>query len=930
MMWSEAALSVWGKTNRDDHTWFPVVHHLTDSAAMAGELFDHYLPDGARMGLVSMTGLPIDQLRQLVCFLAGVHDVGKVTPQFCSQAKHGFEELLAGMARHGLTAQAHPDKPQHATMGQVILTDWLVAQSGVNRRLAGSYASVIGGHHGRNPTSATLRSVQASPTALGTGRWAEVQAEVLDGIAAHTGADVHWVDWLARPLPAAAQSLLTGLVIMSDWMASNIDYFPYDAILTTPARLDRARKALDLPRPWAPEDWGPDADPTSLLQQRFPQLTGRPARSIQAELIAAAHACAEPPLLIVEAPMGVGKTEAALLAAEVLASRFGQGGVFLGLPTMATANPMFTRTLDWLDATLTQDASVALTHGKAGLNDCYAALIGDAWRGQVYEEDGTDVGRAVVNLWLRGAKRAGLASFVIGTIDQALFSALKAKHVSLRHLGLASKVVILDEVHSADTYMRVYLTRLLTWLSAIRVPVILMSATLPPAQRAEFVAAYARGRGDKRPDAPDPSDTYPRITAYDGATRSLAVAREGVPTEVGLERLPDDLATLTTTLSGLLDEGGCAGVVCNTVRRAQEAYDALAERFGADAVVLTHSRFLAPDRLAREADLVDRLGRDGDRRPDRLIVVGTQVLEQSLDIDFDVLISDLAPADLLLQRVGRLHRHERTGRPSAVARPRLLVRGVDDWSAMPPAPSRSGRAIYGASALLRCLAVLSGRTGLRLPEDIPVLVRTAYDPEATPPSGWQEDWAAAEARASLDEACSRSRAGSYLLADPTKMSSLDGWIDVDGGDPERAEAQGHAQVRDSEDTIEVIAVTRIGDELFLPACASLPNAPIPLGQLGTSGDDAALARSLAACTLRLPRELCHEGIVGPLIDALESMIDTSGWQESPWLRGQLVLPFDAHGNAEFSTGVRGGLHTVTHHLHYDSLRGLTVEHVKER
>ena len=264
--------------------------------------------------------------------------------------------------------------------------------------------------------------------------------------------------------------------------------------------------------------------------------------------------------------MGVGKTEGAFLAAEALAARFGQGGVYFGLPTMATANPMFERTLEWLSGSLGDSASVALAHGKAGLNDTYTGLLRDNFRGQVYDDDAGH-GQPVVNSWLRGRRRAGLADFVVGTIDQGLFAALKAKHVALRHLGLAGKVVVFDEVHAADTYMREYLKRALTWLGAYQTPVILMSATLPPHQRDEYVAAYAWGSGDREPGITDHLDRYPRLTRYDGVLSDRLVEPETHSLDVRLERIDDVPETVRDMLRMMLADGGTAGVIARRRRR---------------------------------------------------------------------------------------------------------------------------------------------------------------------------------------------------------------------------------------------------------------------------------------------------------------------------------------------------------------------------
>ncbi len=888
----------------------PLVQHLEDAAGMAVHLHEHFMPLANRELLSRLLGVPDHEVRVLVSWLAGLHDVCKATPEFASQAMAVCPSVVGSMRDHGLAMRTLSETFGHPALGQVVVSNWLQDTYGAGSRTADSYACIIGGHHGTNPKESTLDAVMSHPANLGTGQWIAVREEILAGMAQLTGADQHLAKWATRRLPLPAQVLLSAIVIMADWMASNQDLFPYIGGGEGGERVARASALLGLPSPWTPEV--PHDDTTSLLHRRFPALAAESARGVQLALVDAAKTCAEPGLFIVEAPMGVGKTEAALMAAEILAARFGCGGVFLGLPTMATANPMFDRTLAWLETALGDaDASVALAHGKAGLNDHYTGLP-RPWYGQVYDGEDPRAGRSVVNNWLQGRKRAGLASFVVGTIDQGLFMALKAKHLALRHLALTGKVVIIDEAHAADQYMRHYLRRLLAWLGAYRTPVILMSATLPPGQRDDYVRAYAQGRGDRTPQPTDRRDTYPRITCHPSPSE-LPVAPDARATQVSVQRLADDPHVVRALFKDLLADGGCAGVLCNTVARAQEMYRVLRGAYG-DQVELAHSRFLAPDRAQHEASLVERLGRDGNR-PDSLIVVGTQVLEQSLDIDFDVLVTDLAPADLVLQRIGRLHRHDRE-RPVLLAEPVVHLRGVADWDAPVPLSVPGSRAIYGQAAMLRAAAVLKGRSSITLPAEIPTLVRLAYDPQLTPPAGWDADWASAEQRAAADAATKAAKAEAYLLESPGQRSTLVGWIDVAAPDPDSSEQQGRSQVRDSDDGLEVIGLFVDGDStLRLPSTLKKhAGAQVPTILAKGVKSDESIARAMAGCTLPLPLTMCNQGDLNDVIKALESSVDYSGWQQSPWLKGQLAIPFDSQGNAR----------VARFSLHYDTHEGLTV------
>jgi CRISPR-associated helicase Cas3/CRISPR-associated endonuclease Cas3-HD len=925
MKWSPGARSVWGKLDPRGDGWMPLVVHLQDAAAVAGYLWDEFVPVATRGYICAELGIPAEQARMMVAWLAAVHDIAKVTPAFAAKAVI-MPSVLDAMRDQGLDARPTPEDryAPHATAGQVILEDWLARRCPEStKQIRNSYACVVGGHHGTTPSKSTLMQAESHPRQLGRGRWQEVRDEILDAMAVATGADPYLAGWLQRPVPVPVQMLLTGFVVMADWIASNADYFPYSGGESTDARLASAVTSLRLPPPWRPV--APAIGVTEMLASRFQALREHTARPLQESLVAEVRAVGRPSLFIVEGPMGVGKTEAALLAAEVLADRFGLGGVFVGLPTMATANPMFIRVSEWAKAARGEhEASIALVHGKAALNDQYSDLVRQSWRGQVYDEDGDadDRRRAavVVNDWLRGRKRSGLADFVVGTIDQSLFAALKAKHVVLRHLGLAGKVVIIDEVHAADDYMREYLKRLLSWLGAYRAPVILMSATLPPAQRDELAGAYADGAAPGTVVATTSrDDRYPRLTVVASDVREVAVPGDDRDLAISVGTLPDELSDLATLLATALVDGGCAAVICNTVARAQDVHAALRDLFG-DDVMLAHSRFIAPDRARREAELVRLLGREAPDRPERLVVVGTQVLEQSLDIDFDVMVTDLAPMDLLLQRAGRLHRHDRRHRPARVARPTLWLRGVDDWSAAPPIAVRGSRAVYGAHRLLRSASVLRGVGTLRLPSDIPRLVRLAYDPDAGIPAGWQDAWSAAKDREFSERTMAIARAQTYLLDPPSRRSTMSGLVDVDSGDPDKREEQGRSQVRDSDEGLEVMALWRGSDGLLrLPeGLARFGGCIVPEGQQWGPAEES-LARAMATCTLRLPASLCYPRVVEQVIADLEKMADYSGWQSSHWIAGELVVVFDESGVC----------HVAGHRLSYDPDQGLRVTHPEE-
>ncbi len=874
---------------------------------------------------------------RLLCgWLAFIHDIGKVTPAFAFQV----DWLADRMRDHGF--RFNPVVPddyrlaRHALAGMELLDHWLAERCDWERLDSQQLSVVVGGHHGMPPTDSDLIEARRRPYLLGLDEssgpaWRAAQFELLDWAAAETGVADRLPRWGALRLSQPVQALLTGIVIVADWIASNEDFFPYDDpdSVTPRQRLERGWSELDLPTPWRAQA---SAEPEAVFPRRFALPDGAAIRPVQSAAIGLAQRMPAPGLMIIEAPMGEGKTEAALAAAEILASRSGCGGCLVALPTRATSDAMFLRVLEWLrrlpDADVGRGAqSIVLAHGKARLNDDFQRLFRYGKPSRI----GVDEGGAQVaaHRWTSGRKRAMLSSFVIGTVDQLLFSALKSKHLVLRHLGLAGKVLIIDEAHAYDVFMSSFLDRALEWMGAMGVPVIVLSATLPAERRAAMLAAYDHGRQgtrrrrrrvhatDSEPYGELEGDIgYPVLTST-GGTGPLKVVTDpsGRTQDIRIERLADD--ALPELLDRELADGGCALVIRNTVRRVQETAELLRARFPSEMVTVAHSRFMAADRAAKDQWLRDAFG-PPDRessvdRPARHIVVASQVAEQSLDIDFDLLVTDLAPVDLVLQRMGRLHRHERPERPGAAE---CYLTGAD-WSASPPEPVRGSRIVYGRHALLRSAAVLWDRLEdgrpVSLPDDIAPLVQAAYGEQALGPDEWRAAMAEArtEHRKAMDSKAKRAEV--FQLRSPASPGSpLIGWLYADAAGSDKHDEDspsGRAHVRDdATETLEVLMVVRDGERLITPAW--LPDGkggrPIP-----TDADPGwELSGIVASCSLVLPRGIP----VDEAIAELEARHDYPAWRETYLLDGELLLDFDHDGRARLAG----------HRLRYDPEDGLTV------
>ncbi|MFE9387570.1 CRISPR-associated helicase Cas3' [Streptomyces sp. NPDC007025] len=908
---------------------------MEDSAAVAGLLWDWWLPVSVRRLIAS--GLPGGEAdaRSLVVWLAGVHDIGKATPAFACQV----EQLAGRMREQGLEMRSREamggDRrlAPHGLAGQVLLGEWLEERFGWPVRQCGQFTVAVGGHHGVPPEHGQVRALEDRGDLLrapGAERvWRRVQEELLEACAAEFGVLGRLEGWRGVRLPQPVQVLLGAVVIVSDWIASNPELFPYfpqGAGRSHEERVAAAWRGLSLPRPWSPPE--PAESAQELLASRFGLPAGARVRPVQEAAVELARSLEEPGLMVIEAPMGEGKTEAALAAAEIVAGRSGGGGVLFALPTMATGNAMFPRLLEWLRRLPGEGGaclSVQLVHAKAALNEDLDDLVEWGARIAAVESDAEEgaawrpsravwscEARLVAHTWLRGRKKAMLSSFVAGTIDQLLFAGLKSRHLALRHLAVAGKVVVIDEAHAYDTYMSVYLDRVLSWLGAYRVPVVVLSATLPAGRRRELAEAYAGSgaiEGGGGFDAVGECGEYPLLTAVapGGVPVMRRPAVSGRGAEVAVECLEDDLDALADRVGAELADGGCALVVRNTVGRVLEAAGVLRARFGAGSVTVAHSCFLDLDRAANDAWLLERFGPPGKaagRPVGPHVVVASQVAEQSLDVDFDLLVTDLCPVDLLLQRIGRLHRHPRPDagqgqRPERLRRARCLITGAD-WSGEVPRPVRGSVAVYGAWGLLRSAAVLwpwlvGERAAVRVPEDISPLVQAAYGQGPVGPESWAQDLAEARARFEEVRAQQAEGAAAFRLGPVGRAGRpLFGWVAAGVGEADDTRA-GRAQVRDSRESLEVVVVQRRADGTLATVPwlgrdrrgRQLAGLVLPTDQVPS----ALAARTVASCGLRLPSQFSFAEVLDRAVEELEELY-IPAWQHSRWLAGQLVLALD--------------------------------------
>lgn len=852
-----------GKSSSDG-LWLSAWRHMLDTALVIQRLFRQWVPE--RVRLTMQGNLSDDVVEQVVVLAALLHDVGKLTPVFASKLLPVLPELRLRLSALGLLVADHasfidPGKSPHALAGAA----WLR-----RRECPHSLAAVIAAHHGKPanqvqtelldedeyPYSHHLYGRGGKESAQGK-QWDEARDAWLSYALTCCGlTSLKEVPEISR----SGQMVLSGLLIVADWIASNTQYFPLMSQVDTPeltvdeARADAAMLALALPFPLMCEN--PPMDSVDF-RDRFGFLP----RSLQQMALDTARDCVEPGLMIIEAQMGVGKTEAALVVAEHYAQKCGSGGIFFALPTQATANGIFPRLLSWAEPLSEEyQQAVHLAHGTAGMNQLYMELP----RTAALDADGL-----IVHPWMEGRKKALLANVVIGTVDQLLMAALKQKHVMLRHLGLAGKVVIIDECHAYDAYMSVYLERALQWLGSYGVPVILLSATLPAAKRVSLMEAYL---GQAPAGAWQTSRAYPLLTWSDGQkVQSCTMNAGSRATCIRMERRKQE--EVADYLQEKLKYGGCAVVILNTVNAAQQMADGLRQALPEREVMLVHARFVLEDRAAWEERLLQRLGKNSTpEERDGLIVVATQVVEQSLDIDADVMVAQLCPMDLLLQRMGRLHRHDRE-RPQGLKEACCAVLPADEGSA----------SVYGEWLLQQTERLLP--SVINLPGDIPELVQEAYLP-ATGEMQRDAAWCK-HAQKLVDQ---ESRAQTFCLqacleSRRPKKNTINTMLDTSASDDE---LYGDAAVRDGKPSIEVLMLVQHTDgSVGLVTRHGEPPRFDPTRQ-----PSQAEALRIARQRIRLPHAVCPRA--SEAISILEQITrqNLPEWQQAPALRGELFLLLD--------------------------------------
>jgi CRISPR-associated endonuclease/helicase Cas3 len=754
--------SFWGKSGdvSESRDWHPAALHMLDVAAVALKFIEHAKPRIPGLLTIAPDHWPT------IAFLVAVHDIGKFSRPFQQKFEMRWPACLGPFAMvNGL--------PRHDSAGFWMLSErfletFLEVLPGLERSELRQIFRAVCGHHGRPPFDE--KSGQ--------------ERQAICGICLNNARQ--FVDDLRRllnPQPLAVADTqafswwLAGLTVLADWVGSNKTWFPYDPDCTDLAAYwPHAQRSAGI----ALREAGVLPAPISAgltIEDLLPHgITASPMQQLAATLDLGVRDA--PTLVIIEDQTGSGKTETALLLASRLMDEKAARGVFLALPTMATANALYAR-LEQLYRKLFDpqfEPSLVLAHGKRRLHDRFMASVGRV-SGVASAPDAADeTASAQCAGWIAADRRRSfLADCGVGTIDQALHAVLPTRHAPLRLFGLRDRVLIIDEAHAYDTYMQEELFRLIEFQRKLGGSAIILSATLPQAQRQKLVKAFGAREVC-------PSDAYPLVTTASGTgvTQTSCAPNKALRREIEVIRLPD-AAAAGTIIAAAAAKGAAVCWIRNTVDEAIAAQSQL-QAAGVEAM-LFHARFAMGDRQGIETEVQNRVGKASAGAQRHIFIIGTQVMEQSLDIDFDVMVSDLAPVDLLLQRAGRLWRHERRGRPVAaptffIISPAPVADPPKDWLKAMPGTA----AVYRHPALLwRSAQAIFAKPAVLLPDDVRAMVEAAYGEDAPTPAHLQEKSDAAEGA----EKSAASIAWMNLLAWEDGYSSANGAWESDVKTPTR-------------------------------------------------------------------------------------------------------------------------------------------------
>ncbi|MDY3128292.1 MAG: CRISPR-associated helicase Cas3' [Corynebacterium sp.] len=633
---------------------YPLLAHMLDSACMAGQLFDLWLRPTLRSFLEEHLG---SNAKSVVMWLVGCHDVGKANPIFQGQLGRGvilgsdevqkWADVRAGIEKAGSCNFSIPDViatnaravKAYRRHEQVSASFFLKGHSGDMPWTVEEWTAIPSmGHHGRfsvpfaeQSNRIAAESRKRWQAALEECGWLQAQKELEDRVRRACG-----VESIPEEVDPTVSILISGLTVISDRLVSSLEW-----VERSQNGVSEGKLLLNEQKDWLDRQ---SQEAAVTIKEQLGIYTGWSSpEAAQSDILGpfeprpAQQAAMEDPdgLLTIMAATGSGKTEAALLRHAQREERL----LFL-LPTMATSNALMKRVQKAFCST---PNTGALAHSMATIEDFYSRPL------STFADccETVDTGGLVPADFVRTGMGRMLASVTVGTVDQALKAALPIKWIHLLLLSLANSHVVIDEVHTLDSYQAELLKLLLSWLGRTHTRVTLLSATLSQRQCSSFSQAYAQTPFDTKVEFPSIISGTQSAQPLDSPKYSIEYIHHCVDPDALVQTHVD--WTLETRKQF---PKARIGIICNRVDRAQEVAAALHE--AGEKVLLLHARMTAGHRQATADELLDLIGPQGSA--EALCVVGTQAIEASLDIDLDLLSTDLCPSASLIQRAGRVWR----------------------------------------------------------------------------------------------------------------------------------------------------------------------------------------------------------------------------------------------------------------------------------
>ena len=688
----------WGKTDRsidsESSSFHLLPYHCLDVAAVANIWWQE--SRFLQQGFALQSGLPTDQCLPWVLFFVSLHDLGKIDLRFQMKSPE-TASILQGDLVKSFDNILKPlvKKYDHGPGGYRWFANEAITYGFdfLGSDAACDWMTCVAGHHGSLPDNAELDEPAFIDRKFIT-RDQKARFNLLTDLQSLflTPAGLS----LAH-IPENVPDFLAGFCSVCDWIGSNSDWFtpvdePMALSIYYEARFPIAEQALE-----ATEILG-SLKSAGGMKALFPDFQ---PRGVQTQVDDFAI---EQGLTIIEAPTGSGKTEAALSYAIKLLDAGLADSLIFALPSQATANAMLARLTAFAELAFDQGKNVILAHGKSRFNKEFLDLKRVA---QLNSAQGKEEAQVQCANWLASSrKRVFLGQIGVCTVDQVLLSVLPVRHQFVRSFGVRRSILIVDEIHAYDSYMYGLLQEVLKGQVRAGGSAILLSATLPSFQKESLLHAWGAD------DAKQPVE-YPLVTQaihQDVVPHVLPEHEKGEGVGVALTLWPSSTLFFPDALIAKMitkaEAGAMVAVVCNLVPDAQALCDKLAKRTDIP-VDLFHSRFRFRDRMEREENILKIYGKNGKRQG--RILVATQVIEQSLDLDFDWLVSQLCPVDLLFQRLGRLHRHDNV-RPSCCLEKccAVVVPGEDSFDFGDSQwVYQNARALYRTNILLEENGILS-------------------------------------------------------------------------------------------------------------------------------------------------------------------------------------------------------------------------------